>query len=87
MATFIVTDPEVGVDALEELEDEDCSQHPSKPNGENDGSTVLSKISSAAYGAVKKGTGAVKKGTGAVKKGTGAMKKKATAVVKKGIQL
>lgn len=88
MAALHVPDPEVGVDAQEELEDdsqENFGPHLSKPCGQNDDRKVLSKISSAVTGVVKKGAGAVKKGgAGAVKKGAGAVKEGAAAV-KKGI--
>ena len=81
MAALHVTDPELGVDAQEELEDDsqkNFGPHLSKPCGRNDDRKVLSKISSAVKkvpGAVKKVPGAVKKVPGAVKKVPGALKK------------
>ena len=81
MAALHVTDPELGVDAQEELEDDsqqNFGPHLSKPCGQNDDRKVLSKISSAVKkvpGAVKKVPGAIKKVPGAVKKVPGALKK------------
>ena len=85
MATLYVPDPEVGVEELEDDSQENFDPHISKSCGQNDDRKVLSKISSAVTGAVKKGAGAVKKGgVGAVKEGAGAVKEGAAAI-RKGI--